>query len=128
MTKELKETVRSSVVPVLLGKSSSAYRLAWRLYRSLGTVCLRLGTRRGLLDTFGFPCVFRSASTDDRLLCEQLLDIAEEFDGYLLLLIPTDKPSHKRVDAAREALETRYILSSPSEVLSHIPCFDQNER
>ena len=128
MTRDLKETLRSSVVPVLLGRSASAHRLAWRLYLSLGTVCLRLGERRSLSDAFGLPCVFRSASTDDRLLCEQLLDIAEEFDGYLLLLIPTDECSRRRVDAAREALEARYILSSPSEVFSHIPCFDQNER
>lgn len=128
MTNELKETIRSSLVPIVLGNGLAACRTAWRLYFSLGTVALRLGSHRHPTDLIGLPCVFRKASTDDRLFVEQLLDIAEEFDGYLLLLIPTDEPSRRRVDAAREALETRYILSSPSEVFSHIPCFYQNER
>ena len=69
-----------------------------------------------------------SVPSNDRLLCEQLLDLAEEFDGYLLLLIPTDESSHRRIDAYREALESRYIFSLPNEVFSHLPCFYQNER
>lgn len=128
MTREFKETIRSSVVPVLLGKGASTCRLAWRLYLTLGTVCLRLGVHRHPTDWFGSPCVFRSVPSNDRLLCEQLLDLAEEFDGYLLLLIPTDESSHRRIDAYREALESRYIFSLPNEVFSHLPCFYQNER
>ena len=120
--------IRASVVPVILGNGAVSCRLAWRLYLTLGTVCLRLGSYRRASDLLGLPCVFRKASTDDRLLCEQLLDIAEEFEGYLLLLIPTDEPSTEHIERNREALASRYLLSAPDEVLSHIPCLHKNER
>ena len=128
MTKDLKETIRSSVVPVILGNGILSCRLAWRLYLTLGTVSLRLGSHKRLSDLLGLPCLFRKASSDDRLFCEQLLDIAEEFDGYFLLLIPTDELSSDRIDADREAISSRYVISSPDEVLSHIPCLNQHER
>ncbi len=125
MTKELKETLRSSLVPVILGNGTPSCRLAWRLYLTLGTVSLRLGAHKRASDLFGLPCVFRPASSDDRLLCEQLLDIAEEFDGYLLILIPTDDLSYQYVETSRDALESRYVISSPDEVLEHIPCLNK---
>ena len=128
MTKELKETIRASVVPVILGNNFLSCRLAWRLYLTLGTVSLHLGSHRRLSDLLGLPCVFRKTSNDDRLLREQLLDLAEEFDGYLLLLIPTDELSSERIDADRETISSRYVISSPDEVLSHIPCLNQHER
>ena len=128
MTKDLKETIRSSVVPVILGNGILSCRLAWRLYLTFGTVSLRLGSHKRLSDLFGLPCLFRKASSDDRLFCEQLLDIAEEFDGYFLLLIPTDELSSDRIDADREAISSRYVISSPDEVLSHSPCLNQHER
>ena len=128
MTKELKETLRASIVPVIIGNGAPSCRVAWRLYLSFGALSLRLGAHRRLSDLLGLPCLFRKASTDDRLLCEQLLDIAEEFDGYLLLLIPSDKPSWEHIERHREALASRYLLSSPDEVFSHIPCLHENER
>ena len=124
----MKEAFAASTIPVILGNGATSCRLAWRLYLTLGTVCLRLGSRRRFSDLIGLPCTFRKVSADERLLCEQLLDIAEEFDGYLLLLIPSDKHSLRPIDGHREVLETRYIISAPDNLRSHLPCLNQNER
>lgn len=122
--KEIKETIASSTVPVLLGNGTAS--IAWRLYRTVGTVSLRIGTKRRWSDLFGFASVFRPAANNSRLLCEQLSDIFEEFDGYLLLLVPTDKPSRDFVAAHRDFLSARFILSEPNEVLEHIPCWKES--
>ena len=121
IAKDLKNEIAASVVPVLLGDGRQGSRLALRLYLSLGTVSLRLGAHRHLTDLTGIFSVFRSAATDERLLTEQLLDIFEELDGYLLLLIPTDKPSRAFVETHRDTLSSRFILAEPSDVLAHIP-------
>ena len=121
MTKDLKDEIAASVIPVLLGDGRLASRLALRLYLTLGTVSLRLGAHRRLTDLMGMVSVFRSAATDERLLTEQLLDLFEEFDGYLLLLSPTDKPSRALIARHRDTLSSRFILSEPSEVFAHIP-------
>ena len=120
ITKEIKEAIASSTVPVLLGNGAS-FPLAWRLYRTLGTVSLRLGARRRFLELFGIFCVFRRAANNARVLLEQLSDIFEEFDGYLLFLIPTDEPSRRLIETHRDFLVARFILSEPDEVLLHIP-------
>ena len=120
IAKEVKEAIASSTVPVLLG-NGAPFSLAWRLYRTIGTVSLRLGTKRQLTDLLGLCSVYRPAATDPRLLLEQLSDIFEEFDGYLLLLIPTDKPSRDFAEKHRESLAARFILSEPEAVLDHIP-------
>lgn len=122
--KETKQAIRSSVVPILLGNGAPSCRLAWRLYLTLGTVSLRLGTHRRPTDLLGLACLFRSAAKDERLRLEQLLDVSEEFSDYLLLLIPTDEPSRNLLQAHRELLEPRFILSSPDEVFLHIPCLN----
>ena len=114
--KAIREEVRASVIPVLLGDGAKASRLASRLYTGLGIVSLRLGRHRRLSDLLGLSCVFRRASVHDRLLCEQLLAIAEEFEGYLLWLIPTDEASRQRVAAMGEELESRFIIRE-SDVL-----------
>ena len=119
--KDLKNEIAASVVPVLLGDGGAASRLALQLYCSLGTVSLHLGAHRRLSDLTGIFSVFRAAATDDRLLCEQLLDIFEEFDGYLLLLVPTDKPSHHFVQSHRDELVSRFVIAEPHNVLAQIP-------
>ena len=119
--KETKEAIASSTVPVLLGNGATL-PIAWRLYRTIGTVSLRLGTRRRFFELFGIFCVFRRAATDARVLWEQLSDLFEEFDGYLLFLIPTDEPSRRFVEERRDFLAARFILSEPDEVFKHIPC------
>lgn len=120
IAKDAKEAIASSTVPVLLGDGAS-FSLAWRLYRTIGTVSLRLGKSKRVTDLLGLCSVFRPATTDPRLLLEQLSDIFEEFDGYLLLLVPTDKPSRDFVATHREFLAARFILSEPDAVLEHIP-------
>ena len=119
--KDLKNEIAASVVPVLLGDGWQGSRLAFRLYCTLGTVSLHLGAHHRLSDLTGIFSVFRSAATDDRLLTEQLLDIFEEFDGYLLLLVPTDKPSREFIVRHCDTLSSRFVLSEPSEVFAHIP-------
>jgi len=126
--KDTKEEIASSVIPVILGNGATSCRLVWRLYLTLGTVSLRLGTHRRPTDLLRLPCLFRSAAKDNRLLLEQLCDLSDEFSDYLLLLIPTDEPSRNRLAEHRKLLETRFILSSPDEVFSHIPCLNCNER
>ena len=76
--KDLKEEVRASIIPILLGDGAKAYRLCGALYKTLGMVSLRIGKRRGFADLLGLTCVFRKACAHDRLFCEQLLAIAEE--------------------------------------------------
>ena len=108
--KDLKEEVRASVIPILLGDGAKAYRLCGALYKTLGMVSLRIGKRRGFADLLGLTCVFRKACAHDRLFCEQLLSIAEEFGDYLLLLIPTDDASRRYVATMRGELESRFIV------------------
>ena len=123
IAKDLKNEIAASVIPVLLGNGRRSPLLALRLYLTLGTVSLHLGAHRRLSDLVGIFSLFRSTATDERLLSEQLLDIFEEFDGYLLLLVPTDKPSRAFVEAKRDALASRFIIAEPDEVLSHLPHF-----
>ena len=119
--KELKAEIAASTIPILLGNGRASSLIAWRLYRTIGTVSLHLGTKRQLTDLVSLYSVFHPAATDHRLLLEQLSDIFEEFDAYLLFLVPTDKPSRDFLAANRDFLQTRFILSEPNEVLEHIP-------
>ena len=120
IAKDLKEEIAATVVPVLLGDGSKASLLALRLYLTIGTVSLRLGAHRHLLDLPGIFSVFRTAASDERLRTEQLADIFEEFSGYLLLLIPTDKLSRAFVETHRDALSSRFVIAEPDDVLAHI--------
>ena len=121
LTKETKDAIAASTVPVILGNGISSIRLAWRLYQTVGTASIRLGATRRPTELLGLFCVFRKAAKDERLLLEQLSDIFSEFEDYLLLLIPTDEPSRRFTEAHRDSLSARFILSAPSEVLEHIP-------
>lgn len=118
----MKEEIASSTIPVILGNGTASLRLVWHLYRTIGTASIRLGKRRRPSELLSLLCVFRKAAKNERLLLEQLSDIFEEFDGYLLLLIPTDDPSRRFTQTHREFLSARFILSEPSEVFDHIPC------
>lgn len=118
--KAIKEEVRASVIPVLLGDSAKACRLAAHLYTTLGTVSLRIGKHRSFADLLGLSCVFRKACAHDRLFFEQLLAIAEEFEDYLLLLIPTDDASRKRVAAMSGELESRFIVCDYDRLTSEL--------
>ncbi len=117
----MKEEIASSTIPVILGNGTASLRLGWQLYRTIGTASLRLGKFRRPSELLSLFCVFRKAARNERLLLEQLSDIFEEFDGYLLLLIPTDEAAHRFVISHREFLSARFILSEPNEVLEHIP-------
>lgn len=121
ISKETKETIACSTVPIILGNGVHSIRLAWRLYQTIGTASIRLGATRRPSELLSLFCVFRKAAKDERLLLEQLSDIFEEFDGYLLLLIPTDEAAHRFVISHREFLSARFILSAPNEVLEHLP-------
>ena len=120
--KETKEAIASSTVPLILGDGPLSSRLAWRLYFSFGAISLRLGKHRRLTDLLGLACLFRRAEKNTQLLSEQLFAIAEEFDGYLLFLLPSDEPSRRFVEEHRELLESRFILTSPAELFSQLPC------
>ena len=121
ISKETKETIACSTVPIILGNGVHSIRLAWRLYQTIGTASIRLGATRRPSEMLQIFCIFRKAAKNERLLLEQLSDISLEFEDYLLLLIPTDEPSRRFVKEHRETLSARFILSAPNEVLEHIP-------
>ena len=116
---ETKEFLRESVVAVILGNGISSHRLAFSLSARYGVCSILCGERKNLLDAIDLRCGFLRMGLREceRLALEQLLELAEEYSEYTLLLVAAEEQDRDFVRRHSDALESRYVLSDPDTFL-----------
>ena len=120
---ERTELLEQSVLPILLGNGPRAHLLAFRLYLRYGVTSFAGGSRRTLWDLLNPFCDFYRLflGENGRLLKEQLLSLAEEYEETLFVLIPTTKEMLDLIHPHVSELENRFILSEPRTVTEKLP-------
>ena len=122
MTKDAKNMLRDSVIPMLLGDSFAAHWLAFKVYFSCGVVSYVCDSKKSLLSLINpavrfFP-LFVSDSCDSAVFS---LSYAADNTDYLPILVPCSDRFSAFVDSYRDHLEARFIVSDRSSLLSSIP-------
>lgn len=117
------ESARSYFLPFILGNEGRSHGLSQRIFNKYGIVSLICDSRRHALDFLDFSSrSIRLCPTDSpRLLCEQLMALAEQSPYMLPLIIPVTDEYARMTNAVRDALETRFIISSPDELFTLSP-------
>ena len=115
MTEETKDLLRQGIVPIVLGNNWEAHRLSARLYRTFGIPSILCGERRTAWDVFDPTCAFRhlSLSASSRLIAEELMDLAAEYEDCFLLLIPMREEEQSLVREQGSLLETAFVCRFP---------------
>ena len=115
MTEETKALVRQGIVPIVLGNDRMAHRLSFRLYRTFGLPSILCACRRTVWDVLDPTSAFRRVSGErvSRLMAEQLLDLAAEYEDCLLLLIPTSEEDQRLLEMYGERLEAHFVCRMP---------------
>ena len=117
------ESARSYFLPFILGNEGRSHGLSQRIFNKYGIVSLICDSRRHALDFLDFSSrSIRLCPTDSpRLLCEQLMALAEQSPYMLPLIIPVTDEYARMTNAVRDVLETRFIISSPDELFTLSP-------
>ena len=117
------ESARSYFLPFILGNGGRSHGLSQRIFNKYGIVSLICDSRRHALDFLDFSSrSIRLCPTDSpRLLCEQLIALAEQSPYMLPLIIPVTDEYARMTDEVRNILETRFIISSPDELFTLSP-------
>lgn len=120
---ERSAVLEQSVLPILLGNGLRAHLLALKLYLRYGVPSFVGGRQRTLWDLLNPFCDFYRLfwGENGRLLKEQLLSLAEEYEETLFVLIPTTKEMLDLLQAHTAELESRFILSEPHAVTEAFP-------
>ena len=118
MGEETRELVRQGIVPVVLGNGRAAHRVSARLYRSFGLPSLVCGARRSLWDLFDPTCAFRALpyGGSDRLIAEELVTLAGEYEDCLLLLIPLTEEHWALIRAYDSLLGAYFVCRDPDDL------------
>lgn len=115
--KACKKILREEILPVILGNSLSAHRLSLHLYLRYGLSSLVCAEHRAWSDTVDPTAGFYPLTEgNDRLLCEQLRDLSERYEGCQLLLIPASKNERTRLERCAHSLESAYLLIDPEDL------------
>lgn len=117
------ESARSYFLPFILGNEGRSHGLSQRIFNKYGIVSLICDSRRHALDFLDFSSrSIRLCPTDSpRLLCEQLMALAEQSPYMLPLIIPVTDEYARMTNAVRDVIETRFIISSPDELFTLSP-------
>ena len=117
------ESARSYFLPFILGNGGRSHGLSQRIFNKYGIISLICDSRRHALDFLDFSSrSIRLCPTDSpRLLCEQLIALAEQSPYTLPLIIPVTEEYARMTDEVRNILETRFIISSPDELFTLSP-------
>ena len=119
--RQCKELWREELQPVILGNGFAAHLLALRLRLRYGLPSLLCATHRNLADLL-FPASFIPlVDAEPRLLCEQLTDLAKQYEDCLLFLIPSTETHHAWLAKHAALLEADYVLVTPEELPHRIP-------
>ena len=123
--RDVHETMRENILPVLLDNTKTAHRLSARLFRRYGLVSLIFG-RPSLRDLFDLSShTLRLPHTDcDRLQVEELIALAAKSEGKLLLLIPCSDRARATVARFAPVLESRFLLLDADTALTASPLSD----
>ena len=115
MTEETKDLLRQGIVPIILGNDWAAHRLSARVYRTFGVSSILCGTRRTAWDFFDPTCAYRriSPTASSRLVAEELMDIAAEYEDCFLFLIPLCETEQQLVQEHALLLETAFVFRTP---------------
>ena len=113
-------------LPFILGSSPSSRKMARRVLRKYGIVPLVLDEKPTLCDllalSFRFlPCLSKD---EPRLMCEQLVALAEQEPAALPILIPASPEYERAVTENRALLEKHFVISSPEELFARSPLAD----
>ena len=117
------ENARAYFLPFILGNTKQSHKLSQKIFNKYGIVSLICDSRRHALDFLDFSSrSIRLCPTDSpRLLCEQLIALAEQSPYTLPLIIPITEEYASMTDTVRDVLETRFIISSPDELFTLSP-------
>ena len=113
------ETARQALLPVLLDNTPAAHRLSARLFRRYGIVSLVFGKPR-LRDLFDptSHTLRVPFGACDRVQIEALIDLAQESDGYLPALIPCSDRARELVTRHKTDLESHFLLLDSESIFS----------
>lgn len=117
------ESARSYFLPFILGNTKQAHGLSMRIFNKYGIVSLICDSRRHALDFLDFSSKsLRICRTDSpRLLCEQLIALAEQSSYTLPIVIPVGEEYARMIEREREMIEKRFIISSAEELFTRSP-------
>ena len=121
----MRSTVSISVKPVLLGGGKLSMKIALSLFlRYMVSSCVfskELPIYRKLLPIVRFKELPKSKN--DKLTLMALDHFVKEYGESTYLLIPCDKEHAALVSRNREALENKFIIRSPEEILAQRELF-----
>jgi hypothetical protein len=113
-------------LPFILGSSHPSRRMARRIHRRYGIISLILDEKPRLPDLLGLSFRFLPCLSKDepRLMCEQLIALAEQEPAALPILIPASPQYEQAVKYNKALLEKHFVISSPRELFVHSPLAD----
>lgn len=119
----LREEARLYFVPFLLGNNSASHKLAKKIYRKYKIVCFILDNKKRVTDILDFSSrsLILPYTKKDSLTVTQLIYFAEQTEYTLPLLIPCTEEYSKLVEKNREILESSFVLSNESLILTDSP-------
>ncbi len=121
---DMRAHARQYLCPCILdGKHARA--LAAKIFFKYGIVSLLLSKKASPLDFVSFfykriPCVAQGTS-NARLLCEELTDMAHSCNGLMMMLVPTSDSDRSAIDAYGDELEAFFIICSEDAVFCDSP-------
>lgn len=121
--KSIKQQAKNYFLPFILGNCNDSRRLASRVFRQCGITSFVLDFKRSPINIFGFSYYFveLTATKSDRLLCEQLIDLAHQNPSVLPILVPASASYQRTIEENRELLERYFIISEPQRLLIDSP-------
>lgn len=121
--KSIKQQAKSYFLPLILGNSKNSRKLASKVFRQCGITSFLLDFKRSPINIFGFSYYFveLTATKNDRLLCEQLIDLARQNPSALPILVPASVDYQRAIEENRDLLERYFIISKPERLFIDSP-------
>lgn len=117
-----RKILRTHLLPILLGSSPCAHRLAWRIFLQCGMISYLCDSRRHLSDTLHPTCrFFPIRRTDMQDLTVYSLQHLAADSELLPILIPCTEEYERYLNEHTERLESRFLIRTPQELLETPP-------
>ena len=114
----MRTTIMMSVKPIILGTSAEALKTAFSLFRRYSLSSCVFDIKVPFIYRFiAFISQRKISSSDDRFITMSLDHYIREYGESTYLLIPCTEEHIRFVERNRDALENKFLIRSPEQIL-----------
>ncbi len=111
--RDTRRFLHENVLPVILGNGIRAHTISLRIFFKYGICSMLCAEQKNPLNFINLKCGFLQLQklSSTSVAVEQLIDFADTYEDFKMILIPTDREGEDFLRKSRLSLESRYIIA-----------------